>query len=760
MNKILNPQFSRRRIIQGAGLLVVSTGMPIELRAATAAMSGKPALAPDQLDSFIAIAKDGSVTAYFGKIDGGQGLDVAIGQIVADELDVPVTRVKVVMGDTATSLNQGGASNASGIEQGSAPLRHAAAEARRLLVDMAAQHLKTGADQLSVSDGIVSVTGDTKRRVGYGELIGGRYFNAHLEWNKKYGNDLDVQGQATPKNPSQYKVIGTSPLRNDIAAKVFAKFDYVTDIRVPGMLHARVIRPPVAGSVPTAVDQASIKAIPGAKVVWKQGFLAVVAPKEWNAIRAKDALKVTWSQVQPPFPEAAALYDHIRNAPATKSGVQVNVGAADTVIPASPKIVEAEYEWPFQSHASMGPACAIADVKKDSCTVWTGSQKPHYARDGVAALLKLDPGQVRAIWVAGPGSYGRNDGGDAVIDAAILSQELGRPVRVQYMRADGHAWDPKSPASVHKLRAGIDATGKVVAFQFKTRSFSRFDVATSEADPRDALSTQLMGGPTHSVPYYYNPGEYAPGDAYNFENKQVAWDVIPPLLDGGSPLRTSHMRDPLGPELTFAGESFIDELANATKTDPIEFRLRYMTADGDIAVVKAAAERAQWETRPSGPRDTAGDIAIGRGIGFAHRGKTIAAVIANVEVTRSTGQIRVKRLTVAHDCGLIVNPGALKICVEHQVVYASSRALHEQVAFDKEKVTSVDWLTYPILDVTEAPDSVEIVLLNRPDQPPTGAGEPSTRPVAAAIANAVFDATGTRIRRGPLLPERLKRSSA
>jgi CO/xanthine dehydrogenase Mo-binding subunit len=258
---------------------------------------------------------------------------------------------------------------------------------------MAAEHLKTGADQLTVSDGIVSVTGDAKRRITYGQLIGGRYFNARLDWNKKYGNDLDVQGKATPKTPSQYKVVGTSPLRNDIAAKVFAKYDYVTDIRVPGMLHARVIRPPVAGSVPTAVDEASIKAIPGAKVVWKQGFLAVVAPKEWNAIRAKEALKVTWSQVQPAFPDSDKLYDHIRTAQATKGAVHVNLGSAETVIATAPTIVEAEYEWPFQSHANMGPACAIADVKKDSCTVWTGSQKPHYARDGVAALLKLDPRQ-------------------------------------------------------------------------------------------------------------------------------------------------------------------------------------------------------------------------------------------------------------------------------------------------------------------------------------------------------------------------------
>lgn len=761
------PALRRRSVLRGAGALVVSLGAPVALDtvlAARAALAqdagraGRPPVVPDQLDSYIAVNGDGTVTAFFGKIDGGQGLDVAVAQIVAEELDIHPDRVGVVMGDTAVTVNQGGASNASGVSQGAVPLRNAAAEARLALVGMASARLGEPAERLTVADGIVSVAGQPERRVAYAELIGGQFFNLPMQWNKRFGNDLNVTGRATPKPVADYKVVGTPQPRRDIPSKVFAQHEYATDVRVPGMLHARMIRPPVAGAVPTGVDEHSVADIPGIRVVWKEGFLAVLAPREWDAIQASRRLAVTWSDAPPPFPDQAALYDHIRGAPVQKRTVALQSGDAAQAIAGAAKTVAAEYRWPFQSHSSMGPACAVADVRDGEATLWTGTQKPHYARDGVAAILGLKPEKVHAVWRTGPGSYGRNDAGDAAVDAALLSREVGRPVRVQYMRHEGHAWDAKSPASLHRARAGLDADGRIVGLVFESKSFSRLDVASSEADPRDSLASQAMGGPLNPTPAYLFPGESVPAESYQVPNKLMAWEVIPPLLDRASPLRTSHLRDPLGPELLFASECFIDELAAAAGEDALAFRLRHLQSERDIAVLKAAAERASWQSRPSGPRDPAAhdDVSTGRGIALAHRDRTVVALVAEVEVERRTGRVRAKRMVVAHDCGLIVNPDGLRRCVENAVVYASSRALHEEVTFDRRNVTSVDWLTYPILDITEAPEEVAVVLINRPDVPPSGAGEPSVRAVGAAIGNAIFDATGVRLRQGPLTPERVK----
>ena len=740
----------RRDLLRAAGALLVGIALPGGPASAAAAAGLPP---PDQLDSYLAIEPGGAVTVFFGKIDGGQGLDVAIAQIVAEELDLPVSRVRVVMGDTARTVNQGGASNASGISQGAVPLRHAAAEARLLLTERAARALDVAPDQLALADGVFTSPARPGARATFGDLVGGRPFDAAMTWNGRYGNDLDVQGRAKPKNRADYKVVGTSPPRSDIADKVFARHDYVTDIRVPGMLHARMVRPPAAGAMPVHVNEASVAGIPGVQVVQKGGFVAVLAPREWDAIRALQQLDVKWSSPPPAFPEQDRLYDRIRTAPVLKRAVPLAFAEMDAAMAGAARVVTAEYAWPFQSHSSMGPACAVADVRPGGFTIWTGTQKPHYARDGVAAMLGVPPETGRAIWVTGPGSYGRNDAGDAAIDAALLSREVGRPVRVQYMRDEGHAWDAKGPASLHRLRAGLDGAGRVTALELTSKSFSRLNVASSEADPRDSLASQLTGGPLNPGVAYLFPGESLPLEAYDVPAKQVAWEVIAPLLDRASPLRTSHLRDPLGPELGFASECFMDELAAATGTDAVAFRLRHLKSDRDIAALKAAADASGWETRPSGPRGGAGK---GRGVALTHRDGTVVATVAEVSVDRATGDVRVDRLTVAHDCGLIVNPGGLQRCVENAAVYAASRALHEEVTFSRSAVTSVDWLTYPILDITETPGSVQIVPIDRPDVAPTGAGEPAVRSVGAAIGNAVYDATGVRLRQGPFTPERVK----
>ncbi len=748
--------FSRRSVLLGGGALVVSVGAALPLDALLSinralAQGARPPLTPDQLASYIAVNADGSIAAYFGKMDVGHGLNIAVAQMIAEELDVPFKSVTVHMGDTATSVNQGGASGSTGIWLGGKQMRMAAAEARRVLVEMASGVLSTPADQLTVHDGVVSVKDNAAKNVSYAKLIGGHYFNVELAWNKKLGNALYAPGKAKPKDPSTYKIVGQPIKRTDIAPKVFAQQDYVTDLKRPGMMHGRMIRPAVAGSVPVKVDEASIKGIPGAKVVWDKGFLGVVADKEWDAIKAARQLKVEWSTVQPPFPDQAKLYDHIRSGPVHKRKVEKQNGDVDAAFKNAAKVVEAEYEWPFQSHASMGPACALVEIKDGHVTCWSGTQKSHYVQEGLSRTLGVPLENVRVIWQPAPGSYGRNDADDAAMDAAVLAQAVGRPVRLQYMRDQGTGWDPKGPASVHKARAALDASGKVIAYDFLSKAFSRVDTATNGGHPSATLAGQMRGVKLHPV-----DGFGVPAESYAFDNKRLAWETIPPLLDRASPLRTSHLRDPVGPQIHFASESFMDELAAATNTDAVEFRLRHAKEPRDVAVIKAAAAKANWQTRPSPRRDQKGQHVSGRGIAFAQRNGTRVAVIAEVDVDRSTGQIWARRFAVAHDCGQIINPDALTRCILGNVVQGVSRTLWEEVKFDHQTVTSIDWLTYPILDIGGTPEAIDVVLIDHPEIAPTGAGEPSTRPVAAAIANAIFDATGVRIRRVPFSPEHVK----
>jgi CO/xanthine dehydrogenase Mo-binding subunit len=748
--------FTRRSVLLGGGALVVSIGAAVSLETVLSigqayAQGSKPPLTPDQLSSFIAVNADGTVSAYFGKMDMGHGLNIAIGQMVAEELDVPFKTVKVIMANTDVTVNQGGASGSTGIQLGGKQMRMAAAEARRVLVEMAAGLLSTPADKLVVNDGVVSAADGKSERISYAQIIGGKYFNVQLDWNKKLGNDLYAPGKAQPKNPSEHKIVGQPIKRDDVAPRVFCQEDYCTDIKLPGMVHARMIRPAVAGSVPVKVDEASINYIPGAKVVWDKGFLGVVADKEWDAIQATEKLKVEWSAVAPPFPEQASLYGHIRKATARKRQVEKENGNVDEAFKTAARVIEAEYEWPFQSHASMGPACAVVEIKDGNVTCWSGSQKTHFVQEGVAETLGLPLDKVHVIWAMGPGSYGRNDADDCAADAAVLAKAVGKPVRLQYMRDQGTGWDPKGPASIHTARAALDASGKVTAYEFTSKGFSRVDVNTNGGKPHDTLAGQTMG-----VALKSGDGFGVPAESYAFDNKRLAWETIPPLLDRSSPLRSAHLRDPVGPQIHFASESFIDEVATAVNADPIEFRLRHVKESRDVAVIKAAAEKAKWDTRPSPRRDQTGNKVSGRGIAYAQRNGTRVAVIAEVDIERASGKIWARKFTVAHDCGQIINPDGLAKCIEGNIVQGVSRTLWEEVTFDRNAVTSVDWVSYPILDITETPGQVDVVLINHPELPPTGAGEPSIRPVAAAIANAIFDATGVRIRRVPFSPDRVK----
>ncbi len=750
--------FSRRDFLLGSGALIVSATGSFGLSAAfgqgATALNLNPS--PSQLDSWIAILPDGTAEAFFGKMDMGQGLEVAIAQVVAEELDLSVDHVTVRMGDTATSCNQGGASGSSGVQLGAKPLRNAAAEARRLLVERAAAILSVPAAQLRVTNGVIASTETAAKSVTYAQIMGGKHFDAAVEWNKAVGNFMDIKGQATPKPLGEYQVVGKSIPRRDVAGKIFGTKDYITDIRIPGMLHARMVRPPIAGSTIAGVNSDSIK---NARVVRDGEFLAVVAEREWDAIEAIRTLETKWSPPNTdPFPGADGLHEHIRNAPVVKREDPTRKGDIDAAFKSAARVVQAEYQWPLQSHASMGPACAVADVKNGEATVWTGSQKPHSTRDGVAKLLGLPPEKVRGIWVMGPGSYGRNDAGDAALDAAYLSKLTGRPVRLQGMRADGTAWDPKGAACVHRARAALDASGKVIGYEFISKGLSRFNVNFTEGDPRDCLAGMTLGLPLTS-----GAGLAAPAESYEFESKVLAWEVVPPLLDRCSPLRTSHLRDPLGPEVHFGSEQFIDEIAATVKADPVAFRLQYIRAPRDAAVVRAAAEKAGWTARMQPNHRKASlhaKVLHGRGFAYAQRGETVVAVIADIEVYPKDGRIWARRFTVAHDCGLIVNPKSLTQTIEGNIVQGLSRTVFEEVRFGRNAVTSVDWASYPILEMRDAPEQIDVVLINSTDVAPSGAGEPTMRCVPAAVANAFWDATGIRMRRAPLSPERVKAALA
>jgi CO/xanthine dehydrogenase Mo-binding subunit len=766
--------FARRDFLKTSGALVVSFtaaaaaefALPFDVVGAQAA---GPYPDPDfrQLDSWIVIREDNTATFYVGKTDCGQGTGTAFRQMMADELDIAYDKTTCVMGSTDVTVDQGGSGGSDAIQTDGWPMRRVAAEARRVLLEMAAARFAVPVDQLAVSAAVITVRSDPGKRVTYGELIGGRKFHVALT-----GNDINATtGVARVKPVQELKIVGQSPQRYDIPPKVDGSLEWAVDVKLPGMVHARNVKPPFAGATLVSIDDSSIRNTPGfIRVVNKGNYIAVVCEREEQAVNAARGIRLTWRKpASAPFPTSDALHEFMRGATPTSSGKPSVVGNPDTVFASagsSDRILQAEYDVPFQGHTAFGPAHATADPSNGQMTVYSNDMKSYGMRTGIATFLGIPRDQVRVVWKEGPQGYGRTAADDAGFEAAWIAKEIGRPVRMQWMRDEETAWDTKAPAFACTLRGALDAQGNLVAFDYLARSADFGHLGYNEPDT--VLIAQLMGQ-RRARPAAGSAA--APSDMYAIPNRKMATEVVSLPLVWESPLRTGNLRDPNGPQATFASESFIDELAAAAKADPLDFRLKLLTASTtddsgfkrarSIAVIKAAAQAFGWQPRPSPTRIGAGNLLTGRGIAYSFRGQTVVAQIAEVEVHRRTGHVWVKRLVCAHDCGLVINPEGLRRTVEGGMLHSLSRALHEEVRFDTEKVTSVDWNSLPTLTHADTPAKIDVVIVNgdprpdRPDLPHYGAGEAVCKPLLAAVGNAIFDATGVRLRRVPFIDARV-----
>ncbi|HEY9348294.1 MAG TPA: molybdopterin cofactor-binding domain-containing protein [Inquilinus sp.] len=720
----------RRSLLHtGAGLLV-SFALPCMARAETGvAQSGLKPVAIAEVDSFLAIGRDGSVTVYSGKVDLGTGVRTALVQIAADELDVSLDRVGLVTGDTALTPDQGPTYGSLSIESGGQQIRQAAATARKALIDLAAARLQTETAALTTRAGRVAAG---QRSVGYEELLAGKAFS------------LRVDPTIPTKDWRAFTLIGTPVARVDIPSKCTGCFTYMQDVRVEGMLHGRVVRPPAMGAVLKSVDPASAQAVAGfVKLVREENFLGVVSRTEWGAIQAAQALQAEWSDWAG-LPDQATLFEHVRATPVAKEEITSSSGDVDAALHGAARRLHATYDFAIHTHGSIGPSCAVAQFVDGALTCWTASQSTHSLRGQLATMLGIPVEAVHCIYVDGAGCYGRNGHEDAAADAALLSRAMGgTAVRVQWMRADEHVWDPKGPPTLLDMEAGLDADGTVVAWR------SELFAPATVGSIVPLLPAELAG--TAST------GGTVPGTVIG--NLAVPY-AIPAVHTQAqrletTPFRPAWIRSPGRMQNTFANEGFLDECAAAAGADPLAFRLKLLSDPRAVEVLQRLAKLSGWQQRPS-PRSPSGDVLRGRGLAYVHYDLARAHVgtVAEVEVTRSTGAIRVARLFVAQDCGQIINPDGIRNQIEGNMVQTTSRCLMEEVTFDRSTVTSQDWSSYPIITFPDVPEVV-IDLIDRPSEKAFGAGEPSAAVVPAAISNAVFDAAGIRLRSVPITPAKV-----
>jgi CO/xanthine dehydrogenase Mo-binding subunit len=745
---------SRRTFLKAGGALVVMAAVPaavgLPLARSAAAAGPYPALDPTALATWLTINADGTVIARSGHVELGHGVQTGLAQIVAEELDVPFASVTMVLGNTRETPDQGVTAGSTSIRVAGAQLRQIAAEGRAALLKLAGDRLGAPVAGLTVRDGVVT---DGSKRVTYGELVKGRVLTsvAPITVSGYGGFRMSVAGTAKPKDPSQYSTVGKRMPRVDVHDKVTGTATYVHDVRVPGMLHARVVHPKGIGSTVVSVGDVSV---PGTRVVRKVNLVAVLAEREWDAIKGAQGLQVTWSDWNK-LPPSDGVYAALRRLPA-RDRVQTSRGDADAAIGGAAQVLKATYQTPFENHAMIGPSCAVADVRADgTATVWSATQYPQGLQKDVATLLGTTPANVQVVRHEGAGCYGRLSANydDAATEAVILSQAVGKPVRVQWTRADEHRWEPHGPGTAHDLAAGLDGSGNIVAWKHEAWMPTNSDSTE--------LGAALAGRPLNGT----GVGAWTGPNLYTFASSYEVAHGLPELGAADSPhgfgLRTTFLRSPGQYQITFAQEAFVDEVAARAGRDPLQFRVAHLTDQRAIAVLQAAARAASWEARPS-PKQGASvhqGVVEGQGAALVLRDGTYAAGVARVAVDPATGRVQVKSVTVAQDAGLIINPTSIERQVESAVLQTTSRALLEEVTFDSANVTSLDWSSYPILPMADAP-SVNTVLIDHPEIAPTGVGEPAVNLIAPAISNAIFDATGVRLRTLPFRPDAVKAALA
>jgi nicotinate dehydrogenase subunit B len=745
---------TRRSFLKTSGALIVgfSAGSLVVTRA-QGPLAGSPAM--NQLDSWVAIAADGSITAFSGKEELGQGISTAQTQLVAEELSVPFNRVKLIYCDTALTPDQahtsGSQSHPTNFNNGN--LAQAGATARETLFSMASQRLGVPVDQLTASDGVIN---SGSKRVTYGQLVEGKKFNRALD------------SKAKRKPASQWTVLGKPVPRPDLPDLVTGKFEFVHNVRLPGMLHGRVVRPPSVGATVASVDEESVKGMPGlVKVVIRKNFVGVVAVKPWQAIQAAARLKVTWNP-GPVLPDQTTFYDSLRKQPA-RDTLMIDSGDVGAKLSAAPTLLKATYLHPYQMHGSMGSSCAVADVQGEKAVIYSATQAVWYQKNTSAMILGLKPENIRVIFRRGSGCYGCNGADTVTYDAALLSQAAGKPVRVQLTRKEEMAFENYGNAFVIDQRASLDPSGNITAWDHESWS-PGLGGRPGTNTPGNVITGLLLGfQPAAFAPRSPAP---APGAFNNNSNGVPSYlaratgtvqsgRVLTHTLE--SRFWTGPLRSPSRLQNTFAHESFMDELAAKAKADPVEFRLRHLRDARLKEVLQAAAKTATWETRPSPkPGNRKSGVASGRGAACVlYEGDNgYTALVAEIEVNQDTGKMVVKRMVAASDVGPISNPDGLRNQVEGGALQGLSRALGEEVTWDTEKITSVDWRTYHSLPLGFEVPKIEAVLINRTEGEVMGAGETSITLVAAAIGNAIFDATGARIRQVPFTAERVKAALA
>lgn len=756
---------SRRAFLKGSGALIVGFSV--------AGAAGRLGLAPEEafaqaaadpntlLDSWIAIQSDGTVTAYTGKCELGQGQFTVQSQLVAEELCVPLERVRLTQCVTGVTPNQGTTSGAGThfANFNRAGLALAAATARQALVGLASTKLGVPVAELAARDGSVFVTADASRSISYADLIGGRTFQVPLD------------KAAVRRHPREWTILGKPIGRLDLPDMVTARLQYVHNVRVPDMLHGRPVRPPSVGATLVSVDESSIKDLPGiVKVVTRKNYVGVVAQKPWQAIQAAEKLRVIWS-AGPTLPGQAGYYDYMRTQPSRDTMV-VDSGDVPDKMATAATTLRATYRYPFQMHGSIGSSCAVADVQSGKVTIWAASQNVYGLRGAAATLLNVPPETIQVVFTRGSGCYGIN-GADAVaFDAALLSQEAGKPVRVQLSRKDEMAWENYGLAFTIDQQIGLDAEGNIIAWDYEGWSASRggrpgnrpgnvasgfhmgfeplpFQPRTPSPAPTEFLTDN------NAAPAYVTGkvGMNPPGGAGRVASERVLSHRVE------SPFFNGPLRAPEQVQNTFAHESFIDEVAARVKADPVAYRLRHLSDPRLIDAVNAAAKGFGWVPRPSPrPRNRRRGMVNGRGFACVARdeGNGWVAMAVEVDVNQDNGQIAVKRIVIACDAGPISNPDGIRNQLEGAALHGISRTLVEEVTWDDQEVTAFDWRTYRTLSLGTPMPKVETILMDRPDQQATGAGETSITVVAAAIGNAVFDATGVRLRQAPFTPERVR----